>query len=246
MESRFSQVLKLNNSSVAFILTNEKPEGALEAKEGVWGCVIAFYRTVATKGKTAVFSRKTTGCLGGKVGMGFGNAYEGFPGGIENFLSTGKEGFREGEGYLKTPEHAAAFVKNLPITDIPYEYIVMKPLEQVDLAKEKPVLVSLYVNIDQLAALTVLANYESRGEDRVRIPFGAGCQSVFLMPYHEASKPRPQAIVGLLDITVRSMIDKDRLAFTVPFQFFQEMEANINGSFLEKKDWQKIEKRLTE
>ncbi len=243
MNCQLSQVLKLNNSPVVFILANEKPEEALEAREGIWCCVAAFYKSV-TKGKTAVFSRKTTGCLGGQVGLGFGNAYEGFPGGIEHFLSTGKEGFREGEGYLKTPEHAMAFVNSLPITDIPYDYVVMKPLEQVDLEKETPVLVSFYVNVDQLSALTVLANYEAKGEDRVRIPFGAGCQTLFLMPYHESRKERPRAIVGLLDVTVRPMVDKDHLAFTVPFQFFREMEANIPGSFLEKKDWQKIQQRM--
>jgi len=39
----------------------------------------------AVKGKVAVFDRKTYGCWGGGVGLGFGNIYMDFPGGIECF-----------------------------------------------------------------------------------------------------------------------------------------------------------------
>jgi hypothetical protein len=39
----------------------------------------------AAKGRTAVFDRETFGCTGGGVGLGFGNQYLNFPGGI-NFL----------------------------------------------------------------------------------------------------------------------------------------------------------------
>jgi len=245
MESRLIDKLKLQYLPVAFLMMDEKPADVLEAREGVWTCVVPFFRAAA-KGKMVVFSRKTTTCLGGKVGMGFGNAYMNFPGGIEYFLSAGKEGFREGEGYIKTPELAKDFVDNLPITDIPSEYVVLKPVTQVNPESETPVLVSFYVNMDQLSALTVLANYNSPGIDRVRIPFGAGCQSLFILPLDESKNETPKAVVGLLDVTVRPMVDKNYVSFTVPYQMFLEMEQNISGSFLEKENWSRVRERITE
>ena len=86
-------------------------------------------RQNAAKGKTVVFDRKTYGCIGGGAGLGFGNTYVQFPGGIEYFLSTGNKEFCQtelgnvmvknmpaishGEGYKKTPEFAKSFADAL-------------------------------------------------------------------------------------------------------------------------------------
>ena len=166
-----------------------------------------------------------------------------FPGGIEEFLSTGKGEF-EGEGYIKDPELAADFVECLPITDIPYQYVIFKPMSQVDTAQEKPEVIIFYVNNDQLSALTVLANYYRPGNENVMIPQSAGCQSVFLIPYAEAQKENPRAVVGLTDITVRPMVEPDMLSFSVPYAMFLDMEKNVAGSFMEKHLWHKIVARM--
>lgn len=158
MQSQIAERLKLRYSPIAILFTTEKPQGALEFAEGRWGCVAALLSSAA-KGRQAVFSRSTFGCVGGGVGLGFGNMYPQFPGGFEHFLSTGKEGFREGEAYKKTPELASTFVAALPITDIPEPYVVFKPLADVDNSKEEPRVVVFYANPDQLSALVVLANY---------------------------------------------------------------------------------------
>ncbi len=113
---------------MAILWNDEKPEGAQEFKPGKWGCVM-WMLAAAAKGKTVVFSKDTYGCWGGGVGLGFGNQYLAFAGGIEcfyHFLSTGNEqwakgkevakqienfvtkdfleDFLHGEGYLKSPE----------------------------------------------------------------------------------------------------------------------------------------------
>ena len=245
MESHLVKELGLRYEPVAVFLSNEKPEGALQGKEGHWSCVIALF-IAAAKGKTAVFERKTTVCPGGKVGLGFGpypKLMPQFPGGIEEFLSTGKGEF-EGEGYIKDPELAADFVECLPITDIPYQYVIFKPMSQVDTAQEKPEVIIFYVNNDQLSALTVLANYYRPGNENVMIPQSAGCQSVFLIPYAEAQKENPRAVVGLTDITVRPMVEPDMLSFSVPYAMFLDMEKNVAGSFMEKHLWHKIVARM--
>ncbi|CQR72273.1 hypothetical protein SOV_12400 [Sporomusa ovata DSM 2662] len=244
MQSEIAIRLKLKYSPIAVLFTNEKPQEALEFTEGRWGCVAAML-TAAAKGKQVVFSRSTFGCLGGGVGLGFGNMYPQFPGGFEYFLSTGKEGYREGEAYKKTPELARTLETSLPITDIPEQYVVFKPLAEVDIAIEEPRVVVFYANPDQLSALVVLANYGRPGIDNVVIPFGAGCQTTCLIPWGEAGLEYPRAVVGMTDISARPVIDADLLSFSVPLVMFKEMEANVPGSFLEKPAWHKVAARIS-
>lgn len=243
MRSEIAERLKLRYSPIAILFTNEKPAGAMEFTEGRWGCAAAML-TAAAKGRQAVFSRSTFGCIGGGVGLGFGNMYQNFPGGIEYFLSIGKEGYREGEAYKKTPELASSFVEALPIREISEQFVVFKPLAEV--TEEEPQVVVFYVNPDQLSALVVLANYGRPGNDNVIIPFGAGCQSTCLLPWNEALQERPKAVVGMTDISARPVIDADLLSFSVPFSMFKEMEDNVPGSFLDKHAWQKVADRIPE
>ncbi|MCE5322085.1 DUF169 domain-containing protein [bacterium] len=244
MDSVLANKLKLKYSPVAMILANTKPADAMQFKKGTWGCVMAMF-SAAAKGKTAVFDYQTTTCGGGRIGLGFCEEFEGPPGGIEYFLSTGRgEGFPEGEGYKKTPRLAKAFVDCLPRQTIPFDYVIFKPLDSIDTEVETPVLVSFLVNPDQLSALVVLANYDRATNDNVKIDFGAGCHSIFLLPYAEVGKANPKAVVGAIDITARPYVDPDTLTFTLPWQMFIEMEADVPDSFLEKKDWKKVRKRI--
>lgn len=84
MESKIAKALKLKHEPVAILWDDKKPDNAVQFKEGRWGCVMWMLAN-ATKGKTAVFDRKTFGCLGGGVGLGFGNQYLNFPGGLANY-----------------------------------------------------------------------------------------------------------------------------------------------------------------
>lgn len=260
MDSTIAKAIELKYSPVAVLWTNEKPDGALQFKEGRWGCVVAMLRAAAT-GKTAVFDRKTFGCMGGGTGLGFGNLYEKFPGGIESFysfLSNGNKEFcrtemgknivrnmpalEHGEGYVKTPQLTAKFVDALPMRDVPAEYVVYKPLEQVEDNEELKVVVFL-ANPDQLSALVVLANYAREAGVHVIAPFGAGCHQTCLLPYSEGEKKTPRAIIGLTDISARKQVDKDILSFAVPYKMFLEMEDNVAGSFLEREVWRKVLER---
>ncbi|MHB9035474.1 MAG: DUF169 domain-containing protein [Armatimonadota bacterium] len=245
MKSKLALELKLRYSPVAILLSNEKPEGAIQFKEGTWGCTVALFASAA-RGKTAAMDYNTTTCGGGRIGLGFCDEFEGPPGGIEYFLSTGRgEGYPEGECYKKTPELAKAFVDALPKRKISSEYVIFKPLDAIDPTVETPVLVSLLANPDQLSALIVLANYDRATNDNVKIEFGAGCHSIFLIPFDEVQKDEPKAILGVTDITARPYVDPDLFSFTIPYAMFNEMEANIPGSFLEKNDWKKVRERIS-
>jgi len=243
MESIIAKEIKLRFEPVAIIFTNDKPADALEFKPGKRGCAITML-TQAAKGKKAVFSRATKGCIGGGTGLGLGT-YNDFPGGIEYFLSTGRgEGFREGEHYKKNPEVAREAFKTLPVTDIPFEFVVFKPLKDADPAKENIELVVFYATPDQLSALTVLANYRHPSNDNVAVLFGAGCHSVCLLPYMIAKKGKPKAVIGILDVSARPEVDPDILSFSMPFGMFKDMEEDAPGSFLHYKAWKKVKDRI--
>jgi uncharacterized protein (DUF169 family) len=253
---------------LAILLTNERPEVAKQFKEGKFGCVMAML-AAAVRGNTVVFDRKTFGCPGGGTGLGFGNQYLNFPGGVEGFCYFLSEGYEQwepgmrlveqikpfvgedvyddlvhGERYAKTPELVKKFVECLPIIDVPFEYIVFKPLKDIDPEKERPEVMVFLADMDQLSALVVLSNYDRDYNESVIIPQAAGCQSIGIYPFREARRERPRAVVGLVDISARVQIKRqlkdDLMTFAVPFAMFQEMEANVPGSFLERNIWREL------
>jgi uncharacterized protein (DUF169 family) len=268
MESKIAESIGFRYGPLALILTDVKPEGARQFKEGKWGCVM-FLLGAAARGETAVFDRKTFGCWGGGVGLGFGNQYKNFPGGEEcfcYFLSVGNEQWEQGrqalekikpfmrsetyddflygERYVQSPELVKRFIDCLPIVDIPFEYVVLKPLKAVDPEKEKPEVIVFLGDMDQISALTILANYHREDNENVIFPYAAGCQSIGIYPFQEAKSEKPRAVLGLSDISARVAIKRllkdDVMSFAVPFRLFQEMEENVPGSFLERNTWKDL------
>ncbi len=251
MNSQLVNALKLKMQPVAIILTNDKPNDGLHFKEGsMFGCVGAMLVAASKKNRIAYFDRKTFGCPGGGTGLGFGDRYGRFP--IDCLLSTGNKEvaaqmgsagseMAEGERFYKNPELARKWVNTLPMTDVPTEYVVFKPWDQVT-EQDKPKLIVFFANADQLSALVVMAEY-NRGTNQSTIaPFGAACQSI-LFGYAEAEKDNPNGVIGFFDISQRKAVDRETLTFTVPYKMFQEMEANVAGSFLEMHVWQKLQER---
>jgi len=268
MESKLVKILRLKYEPVAILWSDEKPEKALQFAKGRWGCVMMLLASSA-KGKTAVFDRETFGCIGGAVGLGFGNMYEKWPLGIEcfyRFLSTGNknddqvrkklenlsgrlseeamEDFLEGERYVKSPELVKKFVESLPIMDIPVRYVIFKPLNQLHPEKETPKVVVILANPDQISALVVLSHYDRDNEESVIVPMGAGCQQIGIFAFKQTEAQTPKAVLGLTDISARNNIKnqlgRELLSFTVPWKMFLNMERNVEGSFLERPSWKKL------
>ncbi|MGZ4944508.1 MAG: DUF169 domain-containing protein [Halobacteriota archaeon] len=249
MRSTIAHAIKLKTLPVAVLLTDRKPERAIQFKaaeaapgHGRIGCVISMLKAAAN-GRTAVFDENTCGCPGGAVGLGFKEQQFGY---IEYFLSSGKEGEIEGEYRKKTPELARQYLQSLPEVDTHTRYVVMTPLEQVaDDAVSEVALVIFLANPDQLSALATLANFDRASNDNVITLFGSGCSSVVRQVLAQARSKEPKAVIGLTDITARQYLDKDVLSFSIPFDRFLEMEANVYVSFLTKgEDWARIMKRL--
>jgi hypothetical protein len=266
MESAIACAIKAKFEPVALLFSEELPDGAMQFAEARWGCVMWLLLAAAAKGKPAAADRRTFGCLGGGTGLGFGNQYENWPGGIEcfyKFLSTGNgpqedrselpgasftrrgasSDFVHGERYIKTPEAVKKFVDAMPMIDVPTRYVVLKPLSQVR-QDERPEVVIFLVDPDRLSALVVLANYGRDTNDNVIIPWGAGCQTIGILAYREARSARPRAVVGLTDLSARKYVagqlGHDLLTFAAPLALFEEREANVPGSFLERDTWREL------
>lgn len=265
MKSKLVEALGLEYTPVALEWTDERPESAVEFGKNKWGCVM-FHFAAALKGRTAVMSRDTFGCFGGGVGMGFGDTYTAFPGGCEcffRFLADGNENdpgarkigeamaasggremaddFLKGERYFKNVEATKRFVENLPITDIPTNYVVFRPLTEEDLENDAVKSITLVATPDQLAALVLLANHEHPERENVGIPYAAGCQIPGIFMYRESQQEHPRALVGLTDLSARKnlehIIGKDKMTFSMTRGTFRTMESNVEGSFLRRHTW---------
>jgi len=247
MSSALLDALNLSHRPLAIRLTDERPHDALQFKAGRWGCVAAML-LAATQGKTAVFDRGTFGCPGGGTGLGFGRAYEGFP--IECLLSTGGRfdlpdgqvrDFGAGERFLASPEVARRWVASLPIREVPTDYVVVEPLDQLA-PDATPALVWLLVDPDQLSALVYLAGFRRGAAETVTAPWGAACQTI-LFALAEADRPEPRGVIGFFDISQRHRIDRDLLSLTLPWALYRDLEADVDASFLRTEPWLRLRAR---
>jgi uncharacterized protein (DUF169 family) len=265
MQSRIAEAIHLASHPVAITWADAAPEGAAQFKPGGWGCAVSLIASVAAKGRVVAFDRHTYGCWGAGVGLGFGNQYEAFPGGVDcfaRFLSNGNERdpagnaigqrmaegggsrladqYLKGERYIQQPEAARKFVESLPIRDIGERFVVAKPLAQLDAAEDIKS-ITFFVEPDALSALVVLAHYVRPEVENVAIPWAAACQVIGLFGYRESERERPRALVGLTDLSarkyVRPQLGPHVMSFTVPYSLFLEFEANVEGSFLERETW---------
>ncbi len=239
MKSKIAEAIKLSNNPVAVIRSDEKPEGALMFKEGVWGCVVAMIHA-ASKGRLVALSDATVTCQGGHAGCGFGPYKEGY---VDKFLADGAGLQVEGERYKASQELALKFMRWQVVPAGQRKYLIMKPLADVT-DTDKPDAVIFLVNADQLSGLATLANFDTENQDNVKLYFGAGCGQSIGNVLYAAERGSGECFIGMTDPSARKVLPADILSFSIPFKRFLEMEDNADKSFFHTKTWETISKRL--
>jgi uncharacterized protein (DUF169 family) len=250
--SNLSKELKLLFNPVAIYFTDDKPVNALQFAEGKRGCVASMLVVSASQGKTVVFDKNTFGCPGGGVALCFGNKYVETKHPTEYILSTGLQVSPEeaknapidlgrGERFFANPEVAKKWKDALPFTETSKQYVVFKPLIDID-ENNPPNIICIFANPDQLSALVTMSGFNNGLFLNVIAPWGSACQSI-LFSYQEIDKESPKAILGFFDIAQRHNIPKDFLTFSIPFKIFQDIEESVIESCLSTQSWEKIKGR---
>lgn len=250
LAQKFKTIFKLDYPPIAFFYTNNPPTEAYNPKrtKSVKNipCIIQLLNGVKS-GRTLVLGKSSRNlCPGGLAYLGFRKIIKG----LENFLSTGvpgpKEGeiILEGERFAKTPQLAKKFLDRIPFRKSPADYAVFMPLDQVNPELYEPELVIFFTKNDQLAGLNQLANFDTL--NRTILGIGSACSTIITEPLAEIEKSNePRPILGLFaDILARRHVKSNEVSFTVGYKKLIQMYNNIEESFLKLEAWDTLYNRI--
>lgn len=230
MHSKLRQAIGLATQPVAVLKAQHPPEGVAPRP---CGCIIPLL-AAAAQGQAAALTADSVGCPGGKFGLGL---VPQAPEGLAGFLTTGGGG-RPGLRYKEAPCLMETYLHHLPPTEPP-ACLVFRPLDQLQ-PGEAPLAVVFLVNPHQLSALATLASYDRAPLENVKLLFGAGCAQAVQYALCAQEAGEDTCYVGLTDPSARLHLDRDLLAFSLPYRRFRELEEKADGSFLTQSTWQSL------
>ncbi len=137
-------------------------------------------------------------------------------------------------------------LNGLPRYDIPYEYVLFKPMSRTTLDENIRAII-FPVNLVELSGLVTLAGSVMKGTDSVRVPQGADCNTIASFAYAEADLAAPKAVLGMLGVDGREVMRKrfqdDTLTLTLPAPLFQSMEQEANDCVFQTPSWESLRTR---
>ena len=205
-----------------------------------FSCVVGNIWLARRKKTTAYFSAERFGCLGGAFYLGFNKPQLSF---IAAYVSTGIPGILDGESYVDSPKACAEFFAALDPPPAPKKFAVYKPISQLA-PEEKPELISFFCRPEPLSGLHQLAFFLTNDPDVVASPFGAGCTNLVTWPLVYRAQGLTRVVLGGWDPSCRKFLKTDELTFTVTAEFFEQMLARWQESFLKAGAWKIMKKRI--
>lgn len=256
----FLETLGLDEIPMGLFYTDEKPAGGftpkpsmlptreMEKKEQInWQSVFATFSCAlghiwrARKKKTAAyFSAEQFGCPGASFWFGFNKPQTET---VINYVSTGISGWTEGERYCDSPAALRRIFAYVDPRPAPRKYCVMKPLSLFN-SEQIPEFITFFVRPEALCGLHQLATFVTNDPEAVASPWSAGCGSLVVWPMHYLAKGENKAVVGGWDPSARKFYKTDELSFTVPARMFEQMLNRFGESFLTRKSWKTVQKKI--
>ena len=233
--------LGFQNQPIGMFFSEIRPENSIGLKTKGNGCILPLIFS-ATKGKTVAIDKDTTGWNCSAFYLGYQPwIFEG----IECFLSDGVVNGRSPERFIRTADHAKAFVESYKPETLNDKITLFKPLTEVE-QDEVPELVIFFANADELSALVYLLHYSyPNQEDIVVTRFISGCGSIVTLPMKLRREGKLQAVWGMHDISVRRKLPKDLMTLTMPYEMLVEINNDLDKSFVITETWQAIRERNT-
>jgi uncharacterized protein (DUF169 family) len=237
--SLYKEKLGLKYEPVGIYFEDKMPDEAVSFKNKGNGCIAPLIFKAAS-GKTVAIDINSTGFPCSAFYLGYQEWI--FPG-IENFLSAGPFPGRECERLIDSAETAKEYVKSFVPQNINKKVMVFKPIKGDNGCKPEAVI--LFVNPDQLSALTYLAHFDKPGaQDRVVAQLASACASMVTMPLRFAREEKLTAFWGLQDISCRTSFPSNILSFSLPVKFFELIGSFIPESFIMTERWEKVLNRI--
>ncbi len=257
---KFIDILGLDEEPMGFYFTDKAPEAGFspdpldlptrekEIKNEInWGavfggfsCVIGNIWRARRKKTSAFFSAEQFGCPGGAFWLGFMKPQTET---IIHYVSSGVPEQMEGEFYCGSPDVLRDVFETIDPPSAPKPFCVFKPISQF-LADEEPLLVSFFTRAEPLCGLHQLAFFVTNDPEVVQSPWGAACSSLVTWPMKYLKNNQTKAVLGGWDISARKFFANDELSFTVPYVMFEQMISRCEDSFLAKKNWSVVKKKI--
>ena len=268
MESAIVRNLRPEFDPVAVVWSDSIPVDTFQFKEGKFGCTLYLFAEAARRGKIAVGSRDSITCTGGRAALGFGVSFDASDELLDRYTAVFSKGLRStnnpaayralieaapknwrtlyeyGERRHCTAELAKEWILHgLPRCDIPYKYVLFKPLSRTDF-DENVRAVIFPVSPVELAGLVTLAGSIMPGTDPIQVPQGSDCNSITAFAYAQADLAEPRAVLGMLGVDGREVMRKrfrdDTLTLTLPAPLFQRMEQEAEDCIFQTPSWQRL------
>lgn len=265
MESAILQNLRPEFEPVVVIWSNSIPDDAFQFKKGKFGCTLYLFAEASRRGKIAGGSRDSITCTGGRAALGFGSDFDAsdelldfhaalFSKGLKSACNQSayrsrmddapkswRDMYEYGERRHCNAELSKEWILNgLPRCDIPYKYVLFKPLIRTD-PDENVRAVIFPVSPVELAGLVTLAGSVMPGTDPIQVPPGPACTSITAFAYAQVDQTETRAVLGMVDVEGREVMGKrfrdDTFTLTLPVQLYHRMEQEADDCVFQTPSW---------
>lgn len=235
--------LNLIYSPVALLFADERPDEAMYLKKTGNACIAPLIFSAA-KGKTVFIDNESTGYACSAFYLGYRkwifNGIEYFLSNVDSALLNG----RDCERFVKSPELAKEYVTSFIPDEERKNIYVFKPFYKVE-KSEKPEVVILFANPDQISALVFLIHYNTPTNfNRIETGFASACASMTTFPLRYAANGERKAFWGLHDPAQRLSFPENVTSLAMPYKLYLEILDILDESFLNTQHWEKVLKRI--